>query len=77
MEGNSDSSTAAAIETMTAAAMRIPYPFTWETVEDIIGIVEDIVEHHNVCYNSVNFGEHLIKEMVMSSVFGIPMSPKV
>merc|ERR1740128_584821 len=33
-----------------------------------------IVESHDERYRSVNFGEELIKEMIMCSMFGIPMS---
>jgi hypothetical protein len=33
-----------------------------------------LMEQHNVQYKSVNFGESLIKEMIMCSMFGIPVS---
>ena len=42
--------------------------------EDEINVVNDIVNQHDKQYKSVNFGEDLIKEMIMSSIFGIPMS---
>jgi len=42
--------------------------------EDEINVVNDIVNQHDKHYKSVNFGEDLIKEMIMSSMFGIPMS---
>ena len=36
--------------------------------------INQIVEAHNDRYRSVNFGEELIKEMIMCSVFSIPVS---
>jgi len=42
--------------------------------EDEINVVNDMVNQHDKHYKSVNFGEDLIKEMIMSSIFGIPMS---
>merc|ERR1711990_930649 len=33
-----------------------------------------LVKQHNERYRSVNFGEELIKEMIMCSMFGIPVS---
>ncbi len=33
-----------------------------------------VVERHECAYRSVPFGEELIKEMVMMSAFGLPMS---
>jgi len=32
------------------------------------------VQEHDTQYKSVNFGETLIKEMIMCSMFGIPVS---
>lgn len=34
-----------------------------------------LVKEHDERYGSVNFGESLIKEMIMCSMFGIPVSP--
>merc|ERR1719350_1330766 len=36
--------------------------------------LDKLVKQHNERYRSVNFGEELIKEMIMCSMFGIPMS---
>ena len=36
--------------------------------------MEKLVKEHNDKYRSVNFGEELIKEMIMCSMFGIPVS---
>ena len=36
--------------------------------------LESLVKAHNDKYRSVNFGEELIKEMIMCSMFGIPVS---
>lgn len=36
--------------------------------------LEMLVQHHHERYRSVNFGEELIKEMIMCSMFGIPVS---
>merc|ERR1739844_764329 len=36
--------------------------------------LEGLVKAHNDKYRSVNFGEELIKEMIMCSMFGIPVS---
>ena len=44
---------------------------------DDIMIVQKIVTSHEIQYKSINFGEDVIKEMIMSSVFGIPVSAKV
>ena len=48
-----------------------------EIGNDVITMVDNLVDHHNFHYKSVNFGEDLIKEMIMSSIFGIPLSAKV
>ena len=42
--------------------------------EDEINVVNEFVSLHDKHYKSINFGEDLIKEMIMSSIFGIPMS---
>ena len=42
--------------------------------EDEISVVNNIVCQHDKHYKSINFGEDLIKEMIMSSIFGIKMS---
>lgn len=39
-----------------------------------IEIIRDVSLRHDERYKSVGFGEELIKEMVMCSVFGIPLS---
>ena len=44
---------------------------------DDIRIVEKLVTSHEIQYKSISFGEDVIKEMIMSSVFGIPVSAKV
>merc|ERR1712200_117258 len=36
--------------------------------------LDKLVKQHNERYRSVNFGEELIKEMIMCSMFGIPVS---
>ena len=36
--------------------------------------MEKLIKEHNDKYRSVNFGEELIKEMIMCSMFGIPVS---
>ena len=36
--------------------------------------INTLVKAHNDKYRSVNFGEELIKEMIMCSMFGIPVS---
>ena len=45
--------------------------------QDEIKLVGELVAVHDVHYTSINFGEDVIKEMIMSSVFGIPVSAKV
>ena len=42
-----------------------------------ISIIEKLVTNHDIQYKSINFGEGVIKEMIMSSVFGIPVSAEV
>jgi len=42
--------------------------------EDEFYHLESLVKAHNDKYRSVNFGEELIKEMIMCSMFGIPVS---
>jgi hypothetical protein len=42
---------------------------------DEIAQIKAIARIHDLNYKSINFGEELIKEMVMSSVFGVPLSP--
>ena len=44
---------------------------------DVIKVVQNIVNEHDFHYTSVNFGEDLIKEMIMASLFGILIAPKV
>ena len=44
---------------------------------DDIRIVDKLVTSHEIQYKSISFGEDVIKEMIMSSVFGIPVSAKV
>jgi len=44
--------------------------FTEEEYENLRGLVRS----HDERYRSVNFGEELIKEMIMCSMFGIPIS---
>ena len=43
------------------------------TSEELSGL-HLLVEKHDEQYKSVNFGETLIKEMIMCSMFGIPVS---
>jgi len=43
--------------------------------EDEMCALNEIVKKHDERYRSVNFGEALIKEMIMCSMFGIPISP--
>lgn len=47
-----------------------------EISEDEISQIRAIAQVHDVNYKSVNFGEELIKEMILSSACGIPLSPK-
>ena len=42
--------------------------------EDERKVMDNIVVEYEKCYRSVNFGEGLIKEMIMCSMFGIPVS---
>ena len=42
--------------------------------EDEIFAVNKLVSQHDKQYKSINFGEDLIKEMIMSSMFGISVS---
>lgn len=42
--------------------------------EDEAFQMEKLIKEHNDKYRSVNFGEELIKEMIMCSMFGIPVS---
>jgi len=39
-----------------------------------LAMLEGLVQEHDTQYKSVNFGETLIKEMIMCSMFGIPVS---
>lgn len=39
-----------------------------------LGHLQQLVQEHDRQYKSVNFGETLIKEMIMCSMFGIPVS---
>ena len=45
--------------------------------QDEVKLVGELVAIHDRHYTSINFGEDVIKEMIMSSVFGIPVSAKV
>ena len=45
--------------------------------QDEVKLVGELVAVHDRHYMSINFGEDVIKEMIMSSVFGIPVSAKV
>lgn len=42
---------------------------------DEVSQIKAIARIHDINYKSINFGEELIKEMVMSSVFKVPLSP--
>jgi hypothetical protein len=44
--------------------------------EDETNIVNELTDVYNQNYKSVNFGEEILKEMIMSSVFGVPVSAK-
>ena len=44
--------------------------------EDEIDAVHYLGKLHDRCYKSINLGEDVIKEMIMSSIFGIPISAK-
>ena len=72
---NSDSCSATAVP-IQSTEMAMPH-FIMGHDMGIVGVVENLVNQHNIHFRSVNFGEHFIKEMVMNSVFGIPISPKV
>ena len=71
--GNSSSATVAPTQ---STELEMPH-FIMGPDMGIIEAVENLVNQHNIHYWSVSFGEHFIKEMVMNSVFGIPISPKV
>ena len=43
---------------------------------DEINAVSEFVSVHDKYYKSINMGEDVIKEMMMSSMFGIPLSTK-
>ena len=43
---------------------------------DEIEFVKSLANLHNQSYASINFGEDVIKDMIMSSIFGIPISAK-
>ena len=45
--------------------------------QDEVKLVGELVAIHDRHYTSINFGEDVIKEMIMSSVFGIPVSARV
>ena len=45
-----------------------------EISEDELCKIKRLSDEHDVQYKSVAFGEELIKEMVMASVFGVPLS---
>jgi len=59
----------------TGVLSRISTLFT-QAGNDDIKIVEKLVLNHDSQYKAINFGEDVIKEMIMSSVFGIPVSAK-
>jgi len=44
--------------------------------EDYINIVNELVSLHDQHYRAINFGEDIIKSMIMSSIYGMPMSEK-
>ena len=60
----------------TGPVARISTLFT-QAGNDDIKIVDKLVSNHDIQYKAINFGEDVIKEMIMSSVFGIPVSAKV
>lgn len=63
-------------EDTTSTKMMDPYLNEPEIVfgEDEKCALKEIVTKHDERYRSVNFGEALIKEMIMCSMFGIPIS---
>ena len=74
MQNSNHSDTAAVPNEPTA--MKIPR-FIMGPDMGTIKFVENLVENHNIHYRSVDVGEHFIKAMVMNSVHGIPVPPKV
>ena len=49
-------------------------PETPELSEDASSEISKIVKDHNNVYFSVNFGEVLIKELLMCSMFGVQVA---
>lgn len=53
----------------------LPHNLIADVTADEISQIRAIARIHDINYKSINFGEELIKEMVMSSVFKVPLSP--
>jgi len=61
----------------TAANKFLPSTACYEPLTDEeTKFLDNLVINHNTCYKSVNFGEELIKEMIMCSLFGIAISTR-
>jgi hypothetical protein len=56
-------------------SFRLPPNLVADVSADEIQQIKAIARIHDINYKSINFGEELIKEMVMSSVFKVPLSP--
>ncbi len=76
--GATNGASAEGTSTSTALAPVVPTILVEPVVpmtQDEIMQIQDLAERHDREYRSVAFGEELIKEMVMASVMGIPLSP--
>jgi hypothetical protein len=61
----------------SAVAATLPSTACYEPMsESETDYLAKLVASHNQCYKSVNFGEELIKEMIMCSLFGIAISTR-
>jgi hypothetical protein len=70
-DSTGDESSCVSSDTITSIIMEPIIPMT----DDEIMQIRRLADSHDRQYRSVAFGEELIKEMVMASVFGIPLSP--
>lgn len=44
--------------------------------EEYINIVSELANQHDMHYRAINFGEDIIKSMIMTSIYGMPLSEK-
>ena len=45
-------------------------------IEDVISIVDNIVENYTINYESINAGGYIIKQLVFSALFSVPVPEK-